>query len=159
MENEFSYQFNVQFIKKNNEWSKSIVCRTYSVKSYIYLYVLVGDVISNFQIKEKEELIKHMENIENKKTNDESGYLITDEGCAGLLFQGEKVKLLDLMLPDDGIIDGIQGPINYNITTPIEYQFIDTNLITKLILEWLVFLSEQENMMFVPKSYIKAEFQ
>jgi hypothetical protein len=124
----------------------------------MYLYSLVGSVISYFQVNSVNELKKHIKNLEILKINQESNYLITDEGTAGLLFEGEKVKILDLIHTENGIIDGMQGPVSYDISTPIEYQFIDRTFVLKLLSEWCIFLSEQENMMLVPKSHIRAEF-
>ena len=159
MEAKLSYQFNVQFIKKNDKWSKDVYCVTYSSKHDVYLYSLVGSVISYFQIESLNDLKNHILNIENAKLNQESNYLITDEGgTVGLLFQGEKVKILDLIHTEDGIVDGMQGPINYNISTPLEYQFLDAAFVLKLLSEWCMFLSEQENLVLVPKSHIKAGF-
>lgn len=159
MESKFHYQFMVQFSKKNNEWSRHVRCRTYSSEHDMYLYSLVGSVISFFQVESLAVIQGHISNVQNGKLNHKAGYLVSDEGTAALLFQGEKTQILDLVHTENGIIDGIQGPVNYNLSTPVEYQFLDTSFVLALLSEWCVFLVEQANMVFVPKSMCKVDHE
>ena len=55
-------------------------------------------------------------------------------------------------------IDGVKGPINYNITTPLEYQFLDTALIIKVFNEWIEFVKEQNKMAYVLTNWIDNRY-
>lgn len=157
----FNYQFVTQFIFKNNEYSRNLLCITYSSDSAntLYLYQTVGNIISEFGLDRLSDLYFHLDKISQNYSNHELGYLFNDlSGVSALLFQGDKTKILDLIHTDSGVLDGIQGPINYNISTPVEYQFLNTDLVIKVFKEWIDFILLQNQMTYVPTNWIKDEY-
>ncbi len=53
----------------------------------------------------------------------------------------------------------VDGPNSWNKTTPLELQYLPTEEILKLFMDWLEFLLTIENMCLVPKAYVIEEFQ
>lgn len=146
----FNYQFEVSFIYKDKNWSKHLGCRTFANDPYNYLAGLIGLVLSNYS--NIIEVNNHIDNILLNKKNELDGYILTDlGGIGGILISNEKARVLDFIHTPDGIIDGIQGPINYNINTPEEDQVIEKTVLLDLMKEWRDFLILEESMEFVKK--------
>lgn len=159
---EFNYQFVTQFINKDNEYYRNISCMTFSSgsSSTLYLYQTIGSLISEFGFDRLNELRNHIYKISQNYSNHELGYLIQDKGgISALIVQGNKTQIFDLIHSDNGYIDGIKGPINYNRTTPLEYQFLDTDLILKVFNEWIEFVTEQNKMAYVPTDWVDNKYR
>ncbi len=159
---EFNYQFVTQFIIKDNEYYRNFSCITFSSgpSSTLYLYQTIGSLISEFGFDRLNELRNHIYKISQNYSNHELGYLIQDKGgISALIVQGNKTQIFDLIHSDNGYIDGIKGPINYNRTTPLEYQFLDTDLILKVFNEWIEFVTEQNKMAYVPTDWVDNKYR
>lgn len=154
-----TYQFNICFVEKTDQKQiKYAECITYSNEYGNFLHESVGVVLSHYRYRGINDLRADINAIKQGKANHPDGYIITDEGTAGLLIQGDKTKILDLMHTHDGIIDGIKGPINFNISTPEVHQYVPTEFILQLLSEWYEFLIKNSTMHYVPQSWIKEEF-
>jgi hypothetical protein len=157
----FDYQFEVKFIFKNNSLSRHIICNTYTgaLNGDFYLHHLVGGIIDYYQFRRMDELDKRIDEIKQGKYANVDNYMFSDEGGVGaLLLIGERVRIIDLIHSDDGYIDGMKGSINYNITTPIEFQYFEIAFLLKLLEEWKKFIIEQNQMVYVPLGCVRDNY-
>ncbi len=156
---DLNYNFNEQQKIFN---TKSLICSTFdhaTGDNPFELWKLPGFILNHDWYQNIKSINKKLEDIKSGTKNHKDGYILHDDLSSGLLIQGDKTKILDMFHTEDGIIDEMQGPINYNITTPEEYHYLPTDLIIKMLEEWLSFITEQEKMCFVLKEWIRDEFK
>jgi hypothetical protein len=151
----FHYQFNVELIKSGVYWSKNFQCVTWC-PGVNDLSRLVGLIVSSYT--DLSDLERHITALMNGLGNTPDGYTIQDDVYGALLIKGAQTHILDLFNDNDGV-NGVAGPVNYNITTPIEDQFIPTEMILAILKEWHDFLTEQKAMCYVPKAWVREELK
>lgn len=83
-------------------------------------------------------------------------FVISNEDVS-LEIQSENARPFDNYELHGSYETGVESR-NWNITTPIELQYIPTEEILQLFIDWLEFLKVNEKMCFVPKTYLKDDF-
>lgn len=139
------YYFKVEFQWLDNWFSKAGVCHAIVNPSQEFIinnqyidYNIIGRLFMGNEFQRYESYKLWLEGINSKFSKD--NYIEFGQNGLVVEMNSEFSKLIDTI--GDNI--GIEAPLNWNITTPIQNQFIPTSEILQILLHWEKFLATVE---------------
>lgn len=143
-----SYYFLKEYQWKDDWFSTDGICKANIYASNEFLqtnryvdYSIFGDSFSHLKKMKKIESATQVLNEIKLNLKQGKGYYLGGE-ISGIDIGPELTRAIDNL----GSQDGIEAPISWNISTPIEHQSVPTSEIIEIIEGWIKFLIQQKNI-------------
>jgi hypothetical protein len=153
------YYFIHEYQWKINWFSKTglLKVKVYPTDEFIRKFKYVDfDVVGQIFTSKMDYIESIIAEIKKVISLERTTFVISNEDVS-LEIQSENARPFDNYELHGSYETGVESR-NWNITTPIELQYIPTEEILQLFIDWLEFLKVNEKMCFVPKTYLKDDF-